>query len=179
MRTNLFGFVLLCFMLSCNSNTEKKEAAEATAPAAEKKAVDLPYQALYTADWTQDVSDADLKMVLQSYKDWEDNNKAGLRSAFGDSVAVDMSDGTHFNGKADDIVKTFFTYRDSLTSSKLKMQSWAKLYSPSKKDAYVVTWYDQYDTFKSGKIDSSTYHDINQVKNGKITWYAQYRRPLK
>jgi ketosteroid isomerase-like protein len=177
MMKNYFGLLILCFVIACNSSTEKKETA--AAPAAEKKAVDLPYKAAYAADWTQDVSDEDLKMVLQSYKDWEDNNKAGLRSAFGDSVMVDMADGTHLNTKTDDIVKTFFTYRDSLTSSKIRMQSWAKLYSPEKKDGYVVTWYDQYDTFKSGKIDSATYHDINQVKNGKITWYAQYKRPLK
>lgn len=177
MRTKFFGLLLLCFMMACNSNTEKKETA--AAPAAEKTAVDLPYKAEYTSDWTQDVSDADLKMVLQSYKDWENNNIPGLRSAFGDSVMVDMADGTHVNGKADDIVKTFTTYRDSLTSSKIKMQSWEKMYSPTKKDGYVVTWYDQYDTFKSGKIDSATYHDINLVKNGKIVWYAQYKRPLK
>ncbi|RTL57413.1 MAG: hypothetical protein EKK37_15325 [Sphingobacteriales bacterium] len=177
MRTNFLGLLLLCFILACNSNTEKKETA--TAPAAEKSAVDLPYKASYAADWTQDVSDADLKMVLQSYKDWENNNIPGLRSAFGDSLEVDMADGTHVKGKSDAIVKTFVTYRDSLTSSKINMGSWAKLYSPEKKEGYVVTWYDQYDTFKSGKVDSATYHDINQVKNGKITWYAQYKRPKK
>ena len=176
MRTTLLGWVLFCFILSCNSNTEKKETAAAPA---EKTTVELPYKAYYTADWTQDVSDADLKMVLQSYKDWEDNKMEALRSAFGDSLSVDMSDGTHMNNKTDEIMKIFAGYRDSLTSSRINMASWAKMYSPDKKEGYIVTWYDQYDTFKSGKVDSSTYHDINLVKNGKIVWYSQYKRPKK
>lgn len=178
MKKYFIAFCLVSFFAACNNEAEKKEAAKTEAPA-DKPAVELPYKAAYAADWTQDVSDADLKMILQTYKDWEDNKMAALRSAFGDSLSVDMSDGTHVDGKSDDIMKTFATYRDSLTSSRIRMDSWAKLYSPEKKDGYVVTWYDQYDTFKSGKVDSSSYHDINQVKNGKIVWYAQYKRPKK
>jgi hypothetical protein len=52
------------------------------------------------------------------------------------------------------------------------------MYSTDKKDGYIVTWYKEYDTYKNGKVDSAAFHDINQLKDGKIVWYSQYRRPL-
>jgi hypothetical protein len=53
------------------------------------------------------------------------------------------------------------------------------MYEPDKKEGYVVAWYKETDTYKNGKVDSAYYHDINQVKDGKIVWYAQYKRPAK
>ena len=73
----------------------------------------------------------------------------------------------------------FTTYRDSLSSVTIDMQDWQKMYATDKKNGYIVTWYDETDTYKTGKVDSASYHDINQVKDGKIVWYAQYRRPKK
>ena len=73
----------------------------------------------------------------------------------------------------------FTTYRDSLSSVTIDMQGWQKMYATDKKDGYIVTWYDETDTYKTGKVDSASYHDINQVKDGKIVWYSQYKRPKK
>ena len=50
--------------------------------------------------------------------------------------------------------------------------------SEKQKDSIVVVWYKQIDTYKSGRVDSAHYHDINMVKGGKIVWYSQYKRPL-
>lgn len=177
MKKYFLCFSVLFFLVACKNEGEKKEAA-AVAPA-EKSTVTLPYTASYSSSWSQDVSDADLKMVLQTYKDWEANNITGLRSAFGDSLTVDMTDGTHLDKKADDIVKIFTSFRDSLSSVKIDMAAWNKMYSTDKKTGVVATWYDETDTFKSGKIDSASYHDINIVKDGKIVSYSQYKRPKK
>jgi hypothetical protein len=41
-----------------------------------------------------------------------------------------------------------------------------------------LTWYDEIDTYKTGKVDSVVMHDINTVDSaGKIVRYAQYRKP--
>ncbi|MBK9570608.1 MAG: hypothetical protein IPO53_12315 [Chitinophagaceae bacterium] len=71
------------------------------------------------------------------------------------------------------------TNRDSLSSVKIDMESWNKMYATDKKEGYIVTWYKEYDTYKTGKVDSASYHDINLLKNGKIVWYSQYKRPMK
>ncbi len=175
--------ILLCFfcgtvLLSCN-NDKVESAATATADSTAKSTVDLPYTASYSSSWSTDVSDADLKMVLMTYKDWADGNISGLANSISDTLAVDMSSGEHMRKPKADIMKMWSTYRDSLSSVKIDMAGWQKMYSTDKKEGYIVTWYDETDTYKNGKVDSASYHDINQVKNGKITWYSQYKRPKK
>ena len=180
MRKILFFLGATSFLLSCNdkvttapADTASKDSSTVTA------ATDLPYKASYSSNWNNDVSDADLKMVLVSYKDWADNNMTGLANSLADSVEVDFSSGEHFKGTKTDLIKRWTTYRDSLSSVAIDMQAWDKMYSTDKKEGYIVTWYKETDSYKNGKIDSADYHDINQVKDGKIIWYSQYKRPRK
>ena len=177
MKRIIFCFTIGAFLLSCNNSGEKTAAT--TADSSTKSTVDLPYKASYSSNFTQDVSDADLKLVMQSYKDWETGNMPGLGSAIGDSVEVDFNNGNHFKGTNANLLMIWSTLRDSLSSVAIEMEAWHKMYEPVKKESYVVTWYKETDTYKMGKVDSGWYHDINQVKNGKITYYRQYKRPAK
>jgi ketosteroid isomerase-like protein len=179
MKKILLCFCIAAFLLSCNSGGEKTATTTTTADSTTKSTVDLPYTASYSSSWSTDVSDADLKMVLMTYKDWADNNMSGLGRALADTVIWDMSSGDHKKLSKADLMKMFTTYRDSLSSVKIDMGGWNKMYSTDKKDGFIVTWYDETDTYKTGKADSASYHDINQVKDGKIVWYAQYKRPKK
>lgn len=174
--------ILVCFLcgtilLACNSDKEKTGAT--TSDSTTKSTVDLPYTPAYSSSWSQDVSDADLKTVLMTYKNWADANMDGLAGALGDTVTVDMSSGDHLVKSNADLMKMWSTYRDSLSSVQITMHAWHKMYSTDQKEGHIVTWYDETDTYKNGKVDSATYHDINRVKDGKITWYAQYKRPKK
>jgi len=178
MRKILLCVGFACFLLSCNNEKEKSATTETTT-VAEKPAADLPYTASYSSSWSTDVSDADLKMVLMTYKDWADNNMSGLEAGLADTVEVDFSTGDNVRLPRAGIMKLFTTYRDSLSSVTIDMQGWHKMYATDKKDGYIVTWYKETDTFKNGKVDSASYHDINQVKDGKIIWYSQYKRTLK
>src|SRR5258708_38743902 len=173
-------FCLFAAALFAACNNEKKDGnTEMKATVSETTPTGLPYKASYSSSFTTDVPDADLKMVLMTYKDWADGNMPNLAKAMGDSVAVDFNDGTHFNGVNADLMKRWSSTRDSLSSVAIDMQGWQKMYATDKKESFVVTWYKETDTYKMGKVDSAYYHDINQIKNGKITWYSQYKRPAK
>ena len=173
-------FCLLAVALFAACNNEKKDGdKEVKATVSETTPTDLPYKASYSSSFNQDVSDADLKMVLMTYKDWADGNMANLGKSMGDSVVVDFNDGNNFNGVNADLMKRWTTFRDSLSSVAIDMEAWHKMYAADKKEGYVVTWYKETDTYKTGKVDSAWYHDINQIKNGKITYYRQYKRPAK
>jgi len=176
MKRTLFCLCLGIFLWACNDQaaTTTKEPADAAESA---PAVDLPYQAAYNSTWTDDVSDADLKMVLQTYKDWETGNMDGLAGALADTITVEMNSGNHFSGPKADIIQRWSTYRDSLSSVRIEMEAWRKMFVPDKKEAHVVVWYNEYDTYKDGHVDSASYHDINSIGNGKVVWYSQYRRP--
>ena len=177
MKKILLCFSIAAFLLSCNNDKEKTAAT--TPDSTVKSTVELPYTASYSSSWSTDVSDADLKTVLTTYKDWADANMSGLESALGDTVTVDMSNGDHLVKSRADLMKMWVTYRDSLSSVTIDMQGWQKMYATDKKEGYIVAWYKEIDTYKTGKVDSAYYHDINQVKDGKIVWYAQYKRPAK
>ena len=185
MKKILFCFSLGVFLLSCNNGADKAatpaadKPAEATAATADKAPAGLAYTASYSSTWSTDVSDADLKMVLTSYKDWETGNMAGVQNAFTDTVMVEMNNGDHLVKSKADLVKMWTTFRDSLSNVRIDMEGWHKMYSTDKKEGYIVTWYKEYDTYKSGQVDSANYHDINQLKNGKISWYSQYKRKMK
>ena len=179
MKKILSFFCFATFLVSCGSHEEKTAATTSSTDSTAKSTVDLPYTPTYSSSWSNDVSDADLKMVLTTYKDCADNNMSGLGNSMADTVNLDMSSGDHKKLTRADLTKLWSTYRDSLSSVKIDMAGWNKMYSTDKKEGYIVTWYDETDTYKTGKVDSASYHDINQVKDGKIVWYSQYKRPKK
>jgi hypothetical protein len=86
------------FLLSCNNDKQhsrrqhniQRPALLLQTPA------DLPYKPSYSSSWSNDVSDADLKMVLTTYKDWADNNMANLSNSMADTVKFDFASGEHF-----------------------------------------------------------------------------------
>ena len=174
-------FLCLCFALflfSCN-NSKTGSAPTSTDTTAKTTMTDLPYTASYSTTFTDNVSDDDLKMVLMTYKDWSDGNISNLANSMSDSVQVDFNTGDRFNGTKADLMKIWTKYRDSLSSVAITMEVWKKLYEPNKKDAAILTWYKEVDTYKTGKVDSAYYHDINGIKDGKINFYSQYKRPAK
>ena len=178
MKNLSFSICLLVLFASCN-RTPKTELARGGDSASVSQPADLPYKASYSSSFDNNVSDADLKMVLMTYKDWSGGDMKALEAAMGDSVEYDMNTGKHLKLARPALMKMWTTSRDSLKSVTIDMEAWNKMYSTDKKDSYIVTWYKETDTYKTGKIDSAHYHDINQVKNGKIVWYSQYKRPLK
>jgi hypothetical protein len=179
MKRVLFCLSAVLMIAACNNEKKEgdKEVKAATSDATTP--VDLPFKATYSSSFTQDVSDADLKMVLMTYKNWSDNNMSDLSKEMADSVTVDFSDGTRFSGKNADIMKRWTTFRDSLSSAVVEMEGWTKLYATDKKEGYVVTWYKEIDSYKTGKVDSAWYHDINRVQDGRISYFRQYKRAAK
>jgi hypothetical protein len=171
--------ISLVVFLSCNNDKKKETTTTTTTTTTSAEPTDLPYKASYSSSWSTNVSDDDLKTVLLTYKYWADNNMKDLGATLGDSVYVDFSSGDIFNGTRAELMKRWTTFRDSLSSVTIDMAGWNKMYATDKKDSFIVTWYKEIDTYKSGKADSAYYHDINQLKKGKIVWYSQYKRPAK
>ncbi|ANE49277.1 hypothetical protein [Flavisolibacter tropicus] len=165
-------------LASCNSAQQKPaEGGTAATNASENAPADLPYKASYSSSWSTDVTDADLKMVLMTYKNWADGNMKGLGAGMADTVEYDNANGKHYRLSNADLMKMWTTSRDSLSSIVIDMEAWQKMYSTDKKEGHIVTWYKETDTYKTGKVDSAYFQDINRLKNGKIVWYAQYKRP--
>ncbi len=169
----------IILILAITSLAVACSAPKQETPAPEKSSVVLPYTATYSSQFSQDVSDNDLLTVLNSYKSWETGDMAGLRSAYADSLTLTAWHGRVYVGSTDSMFSNWAASRDSLSSVRIEMAAWIKLRSTDKLNDFVNVWYKEVDTYKSGKVDSAEWHDINVVANGKIVLYNQYKRPFK
>lgn len=176
MKKLVYTACMAAMMMACNNEAPK--TADAAGGEEKKSTVTLPYTPSYSSSWNSDLSDEDLNMVLMSYKNWETGDLDALVSKFTDTLALQSWDGKSERLSHADVKKKWQPFRDSLSSVELKFASWHKMYSTDKKEGYIVVWYTEIDTYKDGRKDSADWHDINQVKDGKISWYSQFRRPF-
>ncbi len=172
--------IALSFVLfACqNASTEAEKPAEETAAATESKStVEMPYTATYSSNFSTDISDKDLKTVLDSYKHWETGDMKSLAAVMGDSVYYNNSTGVEKMYSNADLMKMWQTSRDSLSNIKIDVAAFHKMKS-DKGHQIVAIWYTETDYYKTGKVDSTSRHDLNIVDStGKISWYAQYNKP--
>lgn len=138
----------------------------------------MPYKAAYPSDFNNSVSDSNLLLVMNTYKYWEQGDLKALRGTMGDSVSMN-GDNFIFSGRTDSLTKLWQTFRDSLSSVEIKMDTWAKLHNEKDSSDYINVWYKEIDTYKMGRVDSANFSDVNQIKNGKLTWLSQYKQRLK
>jgi hypothetical protein len=177
-RTFLFIGVMLIAM-ACQTPPKEAEKTETTVAPAEtaKSTVTMPYTATYSSTFTSDVSDEDLKNVLDSYVYWENGDMKALSAVMGDSIFFENHAGVQKTYSNADLMKVWQKSRDSLSNVKIRMVAWQKLKS-DKGHKFILTWYDEIDTYKTGKVDSVVMHDINTIDSvGKIVRYSQYRKP--
>ena len=174
MKKMILGFFTLSILFAgCAGSNNKTETANA------KSSIKLPYEASYTSDISDNVSDSDLLLALNTYKYWETGDMQGLRSTMGDSMSVNGADGFTFNGLTDSLMNYWQSHRDSMSSVSISMDVWRKNHVAKDSSNYITVWYKEIDTYKSGRVDSANFSDVNAVKNGKITWYSSFRQSLK
>jgi hypothetical protein len=173
MKKYILSFLVLSFcIVACNSKEENKTNTGTAS------SIKLPYEANYSTSFTNNVSDSDLLLVLNSYKYWETGDLKALRTTMGDSMYAHMSDGLKFSGHADSLMNIWAKYRDSLSSVVISMDVWLKNHSVKDNIDYISVWYKEIDTYKTGKVDSANYEDDNGMKNGKINWFSSHKQKL-
>jgi len=171
-RIILGSLVLSALLFACNNDNKEQKSSSSSS-------IKLPYEASYTTEFTNNVSDSDLLTVLNSYKYWETGDIKGLRGTMGDSMFVHGADGFKFEGKTDSLMPMWEKARDSMTSVVIKMNVWLKNHAAKDTSDFINVWYKEIDTYKSGRVDSANYEDDNAMKNGKIIWYSSHRQSFK
>ena len=173
---------IVLFFFACNSET--KPTAEAAADTSTKESaasvtpvVTMPYTPMYVT-LTDEVSDQDLLTTLNSYKYWENGDISGIRSTLADSINFQGWQGFNYNGSSDDLMKIWEKSRDSLSSVRIHMIAWRKQHSVERNEDWVSVWYDEVDTYKTGKVDSASFQDDNLLVKGKIAVYSQHKQVL-
>jgi len=179
MKKVLYLFAAIALFASCKGGTSTNGSAAKTHSAAGKKdTLPMAYKASYSSSFTISDNAKNAQMVLQSYKDWEDNNLKNASAYLADTVTMDFASGKSLTAPRDGIVKEWQTFRDSLSSIKLNVVAVTNLHSTDKNSDWVGVWYVEIDTYKTGKVDSAFYQDDNNIKDGKMVYISSKRRPL-
>lgn len=163
------------FYFACTSNSGNNAGTSTSSSAS---TIALPYTANYESKFSMG-SDSNTLVVLNSYKAWENGDMMALRNTWGDSTTFYFPSGTVFTGTSDSLIKFATKVRDSLSKVQIRMDAWMSVHADTRNNDWVLAWYTETDTYKTGKVDSAYYEDDNLLKNGKIVYIDSKMRVLK
>jgi hypothetical protein len=132
----------------------------------------LPYKATYSSDLKIGKA-AYAKMILELWKDWDDNN-FDRHDYFADSLVMIFPDGSVTKGKAANM-EAAKKYRGGFTSVKSIIHAWVPLTSTDRKEDVVCIWGLEEVTTPDGKVEKRDLHEVWWFnKDGKITMLRQW-----
>jgi|SRR5690242_6688312 len=176
MKQLLPAACIICVLVACNtattsSNKNDTTAADTTA----MNATDVSYA--YPVEYSSDFTIGDPKyaqMVLELWKDYDNNTFDNHKDYFADSVTMDFS-GMNISGTRDSIVAGAKAHRSSLKNSTSSVEVVTTLKPKGKDETWVCVWGKEVDTHDNGKIDS-IYLQENWMfnKDGKIAYMSQF-----
>ena len=130
----------------------------------------------YTADYSSNFKmgkPAQSKMVLELWKDWDDN-AFGRHDYFADTVVMFLADGGVVHGK-DSVMASAKRFRGSMTSAVSTLSAWIPLKSVDKNEDWVAVWGSETDVYPDGKKEVRSLHEIWRFnKAGKIDFMKQF-----
>ena len=132
----------------------------------------LPYKAGYSSDFKMG-NPAYAKMVLELWKDWDDNT-FDKHDYFADTVVLYLPDSSVVRGKAENVAGAK-KYRGGMTSAKSVVHAWVPLHSNDKNEDAVCIWGTETDTWPDGRVEIRDLHEVWWFnKDGKVTAMRQW-----
>jgi hypothetical protein len=151
----------------------KKDKTKTTASKMDDSA--MPYKATYSSKFVMG-DPANGKLVLDMWKDFDDNAFERHADMFADTAMIFLSDGQVVKGR-DSMMAGVKQYRNSLASVKSDVHAYMSLKSVDHNENWVAIWGTEHDTWKDGKTSSVELHEIWRLnKDGKIDMIRQFSR---
>lgn len=164
-------FILLGFaaMISCK-NEAGKPAADASKMSA---SVVYPYTASYSSSFEMGNPEHS-KVILDLWKDYDNNTFERGLGSFADSVSMFLADGPPFMGSSKAALEMVKSYRSQFSAVRSTVNAFVPLKSTDKNENWVCVWGTEYDT-KDGKTDSVYLQETWRFnKDGKVDLLYQY-----
>ena len=175
MKQLLFGVFTLCAFVACNNATTSTETANDSTATASDATVTYAYTPSYSADF--EIGDSkNAQVILELWKDFDNNTLDNHKDAFADSVTFELSDGSVVKGPKDSVLSSMTAYRSGFTAVVSSVDVVIPLKPKDKEESWVCVWGKEIDTHKNNKIDS-VYLNENWMfnKDGKIAYMNQFR----
>ena len=179
MKRLSFLFVLaLIFSLNSYSQTPGAKPASNTMPAKKAKLADvpdLPYEPLYATDF-EVASPRYSKLVMQLWKDYDNNTLDNSASIMDENVEITLSSGTIIKGKkaAMEGVKQ---HRALFTSVKSQVHAIIPHTNSQNNEITVGIWGSEESTDKDGKTTITLLHEVWFFNaDGKVIRMIQFEQ---
>lgn len=132
----------------------------------------MPYKATYSSDFSMG-NTANAKMVLELWKDWDDN-AFDRHDYMADTVVMFLSGGNVVHGK-DSAMAGAKAFRGSLKSAVSTISAVIPLKSNDRHENWVAVWGSETDTYADGKVETRDLQEIWRInKDGKIDFMKQF-----
>ena len=177
MKKVSYSFMALCFFAACNSGESKSSDAATNDTSKTSAATAAPLTYAYTPTYSSDFEIGDPKyaqIILDIWKDFDNNTLANHKDAFADSVNAEFAEGGHFAGTRDTLISMITAERTSLGTATDEVIAWTTLKPKGKDETWVIIWGKEIDE-KNGKKDSINLNENWMFnKDGKISFMTQY-----
>lgn len=135
--------------------------------------MDLPYTAEYSSQFMPG-NPAYGKIVLEMWKDWDNNTLELHADMYADTVLMSFPNGQTVRGK-DSALYLAKKYRGSLASVTSTVEAWIPTKSVDRNEDWVLIWGREENTDTNGNKTTTMLHEIWRInKDGKIDFMRQY-----
>jgi len=166
-------FVYIVLLLACETPKNDKTETDTT-EAAQKLTSKEPIT--YSSDFAVGSSQHS-QMILDLWKDFDENTIDESKADFADSVTMMTSDGTIMSGLKDSMLNNMKAYRDMFTKVNSTVKAIMPAHSNNKNENWVLIWGTEHRTTKDNKEDSVHLQETWRInKNGKVDLMMQYAR---
>ncbi|NEU07431.1 nuclear transport factor 2 family protein [Flavihumibacter sp. R14] len=169
--------MLVCTFIASVVFTSLCQAQEKTKVKSKSSKTDLsmPYKATYSSQFVMG-DPANSKLVLEMWKDFDDNAFERHADMLADTAMIFLADGEVIKGR-DKMIAGVKEYRNSIASVKSEVHAYMSLKSVEHNENWVAIWGTEHDTWKDGKTTSVELHEIWRLnKDGKIDVIRQFTR---
>jgi hypothetical protein len=171
MKPNIFSTSIailpLCLLFLVSDLSAQEIANNKDAP------VSFPYRANYSSQIDLG-NQRNAKLVMDFWKDWDNNTLDKNAVLMSDSVMVLLANGQVLSGKTN-VMQSRQTARSEISSVWSTIDVWVPLFLTDKKEHWVALWGSQNRVMKDG---SKTIVLINEIwrinKSGKVDMIRQY-----
>ena len=115
-----------------------------------------------------------VRIVLNFWKDWDNNTMENSNEKFDDSIMVLLSSGRFIQGKSN-LVSARSAAREEILTVKSTVDVWVPLHITDKNEWLVALWGSQNITRKDGSKATQLINEIWRInKAGKVNMIRQY-----
>lgn len=179
MKQLSFATFIICALAACNTATNSSGTNDSTKVSdttAMNSAVTYAYPVQYSSDFT--IGDPKYaQMVLDLWKDYDNNTFDNHKDYFADTVSMDLAGGTSLiNVSRDSALNNVKRYRGSLKNAVSSVEVLTSLKPKGKDETWACVWGKEVDTYNNGKMDSIYLNENWEFnKDGKVIYMAQYQ----